>query len=110
MSSPTFKVGDRVRITKDVVLINNLTGKVGRIVVDVEPGEIVVTPMSPQARMVWHAMRAGAKRVGRKHITTRDGTCWRIHKYESDHIVIRVDIALPPLPAVYGDYRTEVQR
>lgn len=74
MTAPTFKIGDRVRCWQASGLLKvtgvSASGNVA-VVVDASGEEwylrtselTLVQPMSPQARMLWHAMRAGAKRT-----------------------------------------------
>lgn len=114
MSAPTFKVGDRVRISTPGYSLYGKAGHVdamsaGRVTVldEHKPPKWCATidgsdlrlapPMSPEAKMVWHAMRAGAKRTARIHITSMNGTCYRVRQYTSGSIALRVEIALPPL-------------
>ena len=108
MSGHTFKIGDRVRCGRYVGTVDMTDGTWFRIGgrdswgsswsmwVD-GAGCNLAPPMSPEARMVWHAMRAGAKR------TTNDLTIFkgqRLRTYrDGDGIFL----------TIRGDYRAEVQ-
>jgi hypothetical protein len=75
VTAPTFKIGDRVRCGAHVGTIDkvaefsswfriNGADSWGKWTRWVDPLQCVpCPPMSPQARMLWHAMRAGAKRT-----------------------------------------------
>lgn len=100
MSGHTFKVGDRVRTP---------SGRVGRVrfvvgptidvagthfVGDYAPEELTpAPPMSPEARMVWHAMRAGAKREN-GHVVF-GGQRKRLYS-DGDSIFLSIYTDLPP--------------
>ena len=107
MSAPTFKADDRVRCWQVSGMLKitgvSASGNVACVVDSngeewrLHTRELThVAPMSPQARMLWHAMRAGAKRTnGRVFVQgLRKRTYWN-----DDGVIL----------TIYGDYRAEVQ-